>query len=790
MMFQNYIKIAIRNIIKSKGYSFLNIFGIAIALTCVLLILLWVQDELSWDSFQKNVDSICLVEQDQPTSRGNFHVRVTPFPMGPALKKEIPEIKNSARYGFPGTILMKHNDEAFYENEVQCVDPAFLKMFTYNLIKGDMETFFTQPSSVIITEDVAEKYFGNADPVGKTITLNNKYPFTVTGVIQNIPHNTNLKFDILISFDFMKTIGLYSDSWSANEIYTWVQLNDNADLSVVNKKITKLRGQHASAQNSGGSHITFNLMPLKDMRLYARFGYGESLGTIQTIYIFTIIAVFILIIACINYINLSTARAAKRYKEIGLRKVVGAERKNIVSQFYIESFLLIFLAVLFSLALIELLIPSFNRLSGKNFSGDILLQPVFLIGVLAVALITGFLSGTYPALFLSAFSPNRVLKGKNQFSGKSSILRKSLVVFQFALSVILITGTIVMLKQLEFLRNKNLGYDKEQLIYLPLNSETKKSYSLLKENLGKSPDILGVTGTYQVPTMMNENAGGAEWDGKDPNFKPKIGYAAIDYDYFKTMKIHLNEGRVYSREFATDSTKAVMINEELAKMISNKSVVGKRFSWVNDGIIIGVIKDFSYEKVQKAIAPLAIYLMPRDVNFAVARLAPGNITQSLEHVKEIWQETYHDLPLEYRFFDEDFAKMFQADEQMMSVFSYATFFAIVVACLGLFGLAAFISELRTKEIGIRKVLGASISGITFMLSKEFILWVIASNIIAWPVSYFIMNRWLENFAYRTEMNVWVFILSAFIALLIALITVISQTIKAATANPVESLRYE
>ena len=789
-MLKNYLKIAFRNLIKNKGYSFINIFGLAVALTSALLILLWVQDELSWDSFQKNVNTICLVEQDQPTSQGIFHVRVTPFPMGPALKEEIPEIKNSARYGFPGTILMKYDEKVFYENEARCVDPAFLKMFTYPLIKGDKESALSQPSSLIITEDVAKKYFGNSDPVGRTITLNNKYPFTVAGVIQNIPHNTDLKFDILISFDFMKTIGLYSDSWDANEIRTWVQLNDKTDIAEVDKKITDLREHHVSEQNLGGSYITFNLMPLKDMRLYARFGYGKTVGTIQSIYIFSFIAVFILIIACINYINLSTARAVKRYKEIGLRKVVGAERKNIVSQFYIESFLLIFLAVLFSLALVELLIPSFNQLSGKNFSADILLQPSFLIGILVVALITGFLSGTYPALFLSAFSPNRVLKERNQFSSKSSILRKSLVVFQFALSVILIIGTIVMLKQLEFMRNKNLGYDKEQLVYLSLNSETKKSYSLLKENLDKDPDILGVTGTYQVPTMMNENAGGAEWDGKDPNFKPKIGYAGIDYDYFKTMKIHLDEGRVYSPEFATDSTKAVVINEELAKMISTKPVVGKRFSWANDGIIIGVVKNFNYEKIQRAVQPLAIYLAPQEVNYAVIRLAPGNIAQSLEHLKQIWQKTYHDLPLEYKFFDEDFAEMFQSDERMMSIFSYAAFIAILVACLGLFGLAAFISELRTKEIGIRKVLGASISGITFMLSKEFILWVVVANIIAWPVSYFIMNKILENYAYKTSLDLWIFAVAFLVSLFIALITIGYQTVKAATADPVNSLRYE
>jgi putative ABC transport system permease protein len=789
-MFINYLKIAVRNIFRQKGYSFINIFGLATALACTLFILLWVQDELSWDSFQKNLNTIYRVEEDQPTPKGNFHVNVTPFTLASSLEEEIPEIKNSSRFGFPGIILMRYGNKTFYENEAICVDPSFLNMFTYPLINGDIESALSKPNSIVITENVAKKYFGNSNPVGKTILINNTYPFAITGVMQNIPHNTNLEFNILLSFDFMKTIGLYSDNWSENEIYTWVQLNGNADVSEVNKKITQIYEQHVQAQNLGGSHITFQLKPLKNLRLYNQFGYGKTVGTIQDVYIFSLMAIFILIIACINYMNLSTARAVKRFKEIGLRKVVGAGRKNIISQFYIESILLTIFAILLSLFFVELLLPSFNHLSGKDFSSNVLLQPNFLSSIFVIALITGIISGTYPALFLSAFSPIRTLKGKYNFSGKNSLLRKSLVVFQFTLSVILIVGTIVMYKQLELMRNKNLGYDKKQLIYIPLNSDTKKSYSSLKEALQNNSEILGVTGTNQTPTMMTANGGGAEWIGKDPNFKPKIGYAAVGYDYFKTLKIHLIEGRTYSWKFATDSTKAVVINEALAKMIGGKSVIGKKFLWANDGTIIGVVKDFNYERIQRAIEPLAIYLTPKEVNYVIVRLSAGNIEKSLNHVKEIWQNTYPSFPFEYKFFDEDFAKMFQSDEQMMTIFSYAAIFAILVACLGLFGLAAFISELRTKEIGIRKVLGASISGITYMLSKEFILWVIAANIIAWPISYFILNKILENYAYRTSLGLWIFAAAFLISLLIALITIGYQTLKAAVANPVKSLRYE
>ena len=488
--------------------------------------------------------------------------------------------------------------------------------------------------------------------------------------------------------------------------------------------------------------------------------------------------------------NLSTARAVKRYKEISLRKVVGAERKNIIIQFYTEAIILSFIAVLLSLIFSEFLLPLFNHISGKNFTSQIFFQPYFLVDILIITVVTGIVSGTYPALFLSAFSPIRILREKYQFGSKNSLFRQSLVVFQFALSVMLIVGTIVMLKQLELMRNTKLGYDKEQLIYLPLNSETKNSYSILKEKLEKDPEILDVSGTLQIPTNMSANGGGAEWDGKDPNFNPVIGYAAVDYDYFKTMKIQLVGGRTFSRLFATDSTKAVIVNQALAKMIDNQSVVGRKFSWGNDNTIIGVIKDFNYLNIKRGIEPLAIYLDPKEVNYAVVRLSAGNVAESLEHVKQIWHKTYPAFPFEYKFFDENFAEMFKADEQIMSIFSYAAIFAIIIACLGLLGLASFVAELRTKEIGIRKVLGASVSGITFMLSKEFILWIVVANVIAWPASYFIMNKILENYAYRTTISLWIFLFAFVISLLVALVTIGYQTVKAAYSNPVKSLRYE
>lgn len=789
-MYKNYIKIAFRNIIRQKGYSAINIFGLAIAISCALLMLLWVQDELSWDSFQANKDSIFRVEQDQPTSKGAFHVNLTPYPMAAALIDEIPGVENAARYDAPGTLLMQYEGKKFYENGAVCVDSSFLEMFTYPLLRGDKKSALSRPSSIVITEDVARKYFGSDDPLGKTLTLENKYPFTVTGVLRNIPDNTNLKFDILVSFDFVKSIGKFSDRWGYNEIYTFVQLHKNADPGNVAKKITKLRSVHALAQNPKTAAVPFNLMPLKDLRYYAKFGYGKTVGTIQSIYIFSFLALFILIIACINYMNLSTARAVKRYKEIGLRKVVGAGRKNIIFQFYIEALVLSFIAVLLSLFISELLLPLFYQISGKQFTSGIFLKPSFILDILILAVVIGLASGTYPALFLSTFSPVRILKGKNKLGSSGSLFRKSLVVFQFALSVMLIVGTIVMLRQLELMRNTKLGYDKEQLIYLPLNSETKKSFRMLKERLGNNPDITGVTGTMQMPASMSANGGGARWTGMDPNFKPVIGYAAVDYDYLSTMKIPIAEGRGFSREFSTDSTNAVIINETLAKMIGGKSVIGKTLNWGGVSNIIGVTKDFNYLNLKRGIEPLAIYLSPKDVNYAVVRLKAGHIREALEQVKETWSSVYPSFPVVYKFVDEEYAKMFNSDEKIMSIFTYASIFAILIACMGLLGLASFVAELRTKEIGIRKVLGASIGGIAFMLSREFITWIVTANFIAWPVSYIIMSGILDNYANRTSLSPWIFLLAFIISLVIALGTIGYQTLKAALSNPVNALRYE
>jgi putative ABC transport system permease protein len=799
-MLKNYIKIAVRNLGKNKTYSFINILGLSIGITCTLFMMMWVVDELSWDKFQTNADTLFRVEQDQPNPKGMFHVNLTPFPMGPALKEEIPEVKNSARMVFPGTILMQFGEKLFYENQAVIVDPAYLDMFTFPLIKGNKEAVLNDPTSIVLTEDIAEKYFGNENPIGKILLVNTKYNFKVTGIMRKLPSNTYLQENILLPFSFAKTMGLNTETWGRNYIYTWVQLYKNQNISEINEKITELRQRHILEQlkNTPGAKINqrrtipqFKLMPLTDLRLYERFGFGQSVGSIQSVSIFSIMAIFILLIACVNFMNLSTAQSVGRAKEVGLRKVLGAKRTSLAWQFHGESILLTLIASAFALTFVEFLIPVFNSISGKDFTSVTPFQSKFLPAILLIVLLTGIISGTYPALYLSNFRPLEVIRGRFKSGSKGSFMRKALVVFQFSLSIIFIIGTFMMSKQLQYMRNKNIGYDKEHLIYIPLRGATQKSYSALKSQLENEPLVNSVSGTLQPPTYMSANGGGADWDGKDPNFNPLIGYAGVDYDYVKTLKIQLAEGRAFSKNYATDSTNGVLINETLAKMIGGgSSVVGKKFNWDNNGIITGVMKNYNYSRIQSAIEPLAVYLTPSQINFAVVRLNAGNISRSIDEVKDIWQKVNPNYPFEYTFFDEDFAKMFQSDERMGTLFGYSSLFAILVACLGLFGLSSFMAEQRTREIGVRKVLGASISEITVLFSKEFVKWILIANILAWPFAYLLIEKLLQDYAYRIPFLWWVYPLTFVLTVTVALLTVGYQSIKAAMTNPVESLRYE
>ena len=788
-MFKNYFKIASRNIKNYKGYSFINILGLAVGMACCMLLLLWVQDEMSFDTFNEKAENIYRVELDLPRSTGTVHTRLTSYPLGGAIQENIPEVKYAARLANIRGLMIRCGDKTFIEDEITAADPSFLQIFTFPLISGNPKTALNQTYSILITEELANKYFGTDDPLGKIMTVNNNYDFTVTGVMKNVPENSTITFNMLVPLEFLKDLGKYYDFWRSLCCQTWVELYPNSQTAQVNKKIAELLERNSPSTTS---LWVFSLMPLTDINLYGfANAFTQVSGKIQSVYIFSGLAFLVLFIACINFMNLSTARSSKRALEVGLKKVVGARRSQIIAQFFGESVLTTLIAFVFSLILFWTILPIFNDLSAKNFTIHSILNFNFIMSFLGIALITGFLSGSYPALYLSSFLPVKVLANRSRSGTENERFRKCLVVIQFCLSIIAIVGTMVVYQQLEYMKNKNLGYDKEQLIYLPLRGDTRHSYSVFKDQLLRDSRIIGITGARQRPTAFGSKIGGVDWEGKDPDSQVSLGYTSVDFDFVETMKIELKEGRAFLKSRATDTSNAFLVNEEVANLMGGNSVIGKRLSALGiDGRIIGVMKNFHYQSVKNRIEPFILLVRPEEVEYAIVRLRKGDLPSLLNVVKSTWLNLFPAYPFEYSFIDDDFARVFQADQRMGAILKYATIITIFIACLGLFGLAAFMAEKRTKEIGIRKTLGASVSGITVMLTKEFVKWVMMANMIALPIAYVLMNQWLQDYAYPVTMDWWIFLMATFISIVIAVLTVSYQSVRVALTNPVNSLKYE
>ena len=788
-MLKNYLKIAYRNMLRQKGYSLINITGLSLGMACCMLLLLWVQDEMSFDKFHEKADTIYRVELDLPRSNGVSHTRLTSYPLGGAIQEYIPEVKYAARFATTSGLLIRYENKIFSEDEIRAVDPSFLQIFTFPMISGNPETALNQTYSILITEELAVKYFGTDDPLGKTMTINNKYDFTVTGVMKNVPANSTITFDMLVPLEFLKDLGEYYDHWRSLNCHTWVELYPNSPPTPVNSKIEELLEKNDPRTTS---RWEFSLMPVTDINLYGfANAFTQINGKIQSVYIFSVLAGLVLIIACINFMNLSTARSSKRALEVGLKKVVGARRRQIIVQFYGESILTTFIAFLISLVLFWTILPIFNDLSAKDFTVHSILNLTFIMSFLCVTFITGVLSGSYPALYLSSFQPVKVLAGRSRSSRENGRFRRFLVVTQFCLSIIAIVGTLVVYQQLEYMRNKNLGYDKEQLIYLPLRGDTRQSYSVFKDQLLKDSRIIRITGARQRPTAFGSKISGVDWVGKDPDSQISLGYTSVDYDFVETMQIELKEGRPFSKNIVTDASNAFLVNEEVAYLMGGNSVIGKRLSALGiDGRIIGVMKNFHYQSVKNKIEPFILFVQPSQVEYAIVRLQKGDLPSSLNFMKSTWLTLFPAYPFEYSFIDDDFAKAFRADQRMGTILKYTTIITIFIACLGLFGLAAFMAEKRTKEIGIRKTLGASVSGITVMLTKEFVKWVVMANIIALPIAYFLMDQWLQDYAYPITMDWRIFFMALSISIIIATLTVSYQSVKCALTNPIDSLKYE
>ncbi len=789
-MISNYLKIAFRNIFRHKGYSAINIFGLAIGLTCALLILLWVQDELSYDKFHPQAENLFRVEQDQNYSGKLYHVNVMPWPCAPVWKDEIPEVLGATRWGWCGGQSYSYADKTFIEGDVRAVDPDFFNMFGFTLLRGNPTTVMEDPNSIVLTEEYAAKYFGNDDPIGKVLTANDQYPLTVTGVLADPPPSSIIQPKMLVSVELSKKFGNYNDNWGSNNINTYILLQENSNLSDVNSKLTEVVHNNRDYE----SDTQFMAAPLTRVHLYGYFGFSDNGQAIIFIYVFSIIAGFVLLIACINFMNLATARSANRAREIGIRKVVGAQRQNLIYQFIGESIVLSFLAVILALVFVYLLLPVFNEIASKRIEIGAIIDSSFLIGLLAITIITGIVSGSYPALFLSAFRPVKVLKGQLS-AGRSQTLRKALVIFQFTLSIVLTIGTMVIYQQLNYMRSKDLGFDQEHVISVGIRGEIGNSYEALKTELAQLPQVLGVTASSHRPTSIGSNSGGANWEGKDPEMELVVGMSSVDFSYFETMGIELVEGRAFSPEFPTDITddehNAYVINETLARIMDKETVINETLEFLGGkGPILGVMKDFHFQSVHNEIEPLAVFIYPKWFSTMLVRLESGDITESLAAVEAGWKRVLPTYPFEYRFLDEDFEWMYRTETGMSELVKYFSILAIIIACLGLFGLASFTAEQRMKEIGVRKVLGATVSNLVILMTSQFAKWVIIASAIAFPLAYLVANKYLENYAYRIELGLGTFLVAGLLALVIALLTVSYQSVKAAMTNPAQTLKHE
>jgi putative ABC transport system permease protein len=804
-MLKNYFKLAFRNFLRNKGNSFINIMGLALGMTVFFLIIQYIYYEKSYDGFNKNADNIYRVRNDRIYSDKHDKSAGCPPALAPTLKKEFPEVLESARiYSSDLTIIDsgKNNSESI--GKEYYADPSFLRIFSFPLVEGSLKSALEEPYTIIISKSLSQKYFGNESPVNKVITLANdygKHAYEIKGVFKDIPSNSHIKFDLLISY---KTLiaqkGEAAFYWGWNAFNTYLLLAPNIDPKALEAKFKETVEKNKNYEDS--YKRVYLLQPLKYIHLHSNLRYEPEVnGSADTVSFLSIIAVFVLLLAWINYINLSTCRSLTRAKEVGIRKVLGSSRIQLIKQFMIESFLLNFLALVLAIIITELALPFFNMLTGKPLSMDLLLNDLPLLAAIFAA--GASLSGIYPAFILSSFSPIAVMKKKLAWAHKGINLRRGLVIFQFAISIILIASSLVVNTQLTFMQSRNLGMDISQTLILEAPKLTEGAYlktSNFKNDLQSIPYVQGVSASSSIPGKGYSNASsGVRKSSSDRRDGTQGFFIDVDENYFRLYKIPLLAGTFFSRESRLNGE--IILNEEGVKVYNFKNpedAVGKKLTF--DGFggqsveIVGVTKNYHQESLKNSVLPVIFNpVNASDINltkYFSIKINGRNIKQTIAQIHNKFEDVFPSQPFKYEFLDGIFNAQYKSDLQFGKVFGLFTFLAIIISCLGLFGLASFTNLQRTKEIGIRKVVGASLQNIFLLLVKDFTKWVLLANIIAWPVAYFVMNNWLKNFAYRINLDVWVFIVSGITALAIALLTISIHAIKAGTANPIKSLKYE
>jgi len=775
-MFKNYFKSAWRNIRRHKGYSFINIAGLAVGMAACLLILLWVRDELSFDKFHKNYAHIYLTV---PELEGEKYYS-NPLALAKTFKQQYPEVQKIARF-WRWDVLLRNGETGFNESG-GLVDDDFLNIFTFPLVKGNPETLFSGPDSIVLSERAAAKFFGAEDPIGRSLIRNNSAPMTVTGVMKNVPPNSHLQFDFLGSTKLLGERGETSWSWEAS---TYALLDPHVNIQEFRKKISGFVNEHDKRTNQ---KVLLHLQPLSKVRLYALNGTDP----IVYVYVFLTIAVAILVIACINFINLATARSNTRAKEIGMRKVVGAARSDIVKQFIGESIISSALALAAAVGMVYLFLPAFNRLAEKQLTLDVAGDGSTALLLVGIVLFSGLLSGIYPALLLSSFKPVTVLKkGMSSPSSGGYVLRRILVVGQFTATIILIIGTIVMVKQLDFIKKKDIGMDRDHVVSISMSREMQPKYRSFKDAIRQNPSVINVTAARGLPMSIG-HMNPVFWEGRGPENYVTMTDESIDYDYFETLGLHIIQGRSFAEQFPTDKENYVL-NEEALRITGLEAPIGKMFSvWEDKGRIIGIVHNANASSLHTPIEPVVYTLSQRHGSheYIFVKIRPVDVPGTISYLKRKSAQFAPNSLFEYSFLDEEFDRQYANDRQSMNIYRNFAILAIFISCLGLFGMASFTAEQRTREIGIRKVLGASLGSIITMISRDFLFLLLAANLIAWPIAYYLMDKLLNSYAYQTPLSVWAFAVAGAAAVLIALLTVGYQALRAARANPVESLRYE
>ena len=784
-MIKNYFKIALRNLWKNRGFSFLNIFGLAIGIACAGLIFLWVEDVVNFNDYFANKENIYKVKNYQTYDGTTYTFDATPGPLSAGIKNDIPGIQQTARISWDVKKLFSVDDKNLYASG-SYVDPEFFSIFKLNFLKGSEKTAFDQLHSVVLTEKMAIKTFGTInDILGKTLKIDNDQEFVVSGVIENLPSNVSINFEWLSPFKVFEGENDWLQYWASNGITTYVELDSNANLVSLNKQLYDYIG---TKQEGATSKI--GLYPMTRWALYDTFENGKEIpGMIKYVKLFSLIAWIILIIACINFMNLSTARSQKRAREVGVRKVLGAGKNGLIFQFIGESMITALFSTLLAVGFMFLALPFFNLLVGKELRID-LLNPVHLGVLLGIAVSCGLIAGALPAFYLSSFKPVKVLKGLRIKEGSAVWVRKSLVVVQFSISIILIIGTTLIYQQIQHVKDRNLGFNKEHLIYLETNDNMRNNFDVLQNELIKSGFVESVAMSTNSPLNKGSNSGNFSWNGKDPNKDVLISFEGVSPDYTNTMGTEINKGRDFYPNTKIDSA-SVLINQSFANIIGTKDIVGSTINFQDQSFnVIGVLNDFVFNNIYGKSDPILFYLN-EDGNYLNIRLKSNNdVAKSLSSIKEVFAKNNPGYPFEYKFADEQFEKYFKTETLIGELAGVFAALAILISCLGLFGLAAYTAEQRTKEIGVRKVLGASVQNLIGLLSKDFLKLVLISCVIAFPLAWWAMNNWLQDYEYRISIGWWVFAIAGLSAVLIALLTVSFQAIKAAVANPVKSLRTE